>query len=314
MKNIKCNLCNSDDCREIMKSIDRFYNIKDIVFSIVECKNCGLVYINPQPDPEELKKHYPFEYGPYNSDFKLLKYGPFTGFLKKFVTKLKNRGKNKTQQKKEDMSEDTFLDIGCGSGAHLEKMRKNHPHWQLYGLDNSEFACQSARSKGFEVFCGDTLELSLPKNFFDHIYMGQVIEHVENPMSVIKKVSSLLKEGGTFTLITPNIDSIAAKIFRNFWFALEVPRHLYLFSNKTLSKMLQKNGFEVKSIIYDKEPKTAVRSLSYIFYNRSVDINPVFWHAFWYLLNPVSVLLALFGKTSIMTVQAQKQPDPNSSI
>ncbi len=136
--------------------------------------------------------------------------------------------------------------------------------------------------------------------------MGQVIEHVSDPKKTIKKINAIMKKGGALTLATPNIDSFAAKLFKSYWFALEVPRHLFLFSGKTLSKILKDEGFEVLNIEYDKEPKTTIRSLDYLLGGRSVNINPISWHTLWFVLKPFSIFLSFFGKTSIMTVKARK--------
>jgi len=307
MKNIKCNLCGANDFKLLVSSGDRFYKINNPVFSIVKCNVCGLVYINPQPDQEELKKHYPESYGPYQDNFELLKYGPVLGFIKSKLNRFKITARQKNSHKNSlDKEKKTFLDFGCGSGTYLEKMKKLHPGWELYGLDNSELACRNTEAKGFKVFCGDILDINMPEGFFDEVYLGQVIEHTSDPRKTAIKLSKIMKKGGTLTIITPNVESFAAKLFGRFWFALEVPRHLFLFSAKTLSKLLKESGFAVESIIYDHEPKTAIRSLSYLFWGKSVGISPIFWHTLWYLLKPASSLLALFGKTSIMTIKAKK--------
>jgi 2-polyprenyl-3-methyl-5-hydroxy-6-metoxy-1,4-benzoquinol methylase len=307
MKKINCNLCGADDYKLLLKSGDRFYKIKEPVFNVVKCNVCGLVYINPEPEPEELAKHYPMEYGPHQNNFELLKYGHFMKFVKNKFNRFEKKAKeNDSEKNKQSNEKKTFLDFGCGNGAHLEKMRRMHPNWDLYGLDNSELACKNVAEKGFKVFCGDILNIETAENFFDEVYLGQVIEHVYNPKEVVKKISNIMKKGGNLTMITPNIDSLAARIFGSSWFALEIPRHLFLFSAKTISRLLSENGFEVENITYDKEPKTAIRSLSYIFFGRSVAISPIFWHILWYIMNPISRILSFFGKTSIILVKAKK--------
>jgi 2-polyprenyl-3-methyl-5-hydroxy-6-metoxy-1,4-benzoquinol methylase len=306
MKNIKCNLCGGDDYHLLISSGDRFYKIRYPIFHIVECNICGLVYINPQPSTEELKKHYPKDYGPHQNNFILLKYNKFLSFLKKKYNSFKKNNKNKSLPQITDFSTKNFLDFGCGSGAYLEKMKRLHPNWNLYGLDNSELACQNTKEKGFRVFCGDLLGVELPSNFFDEVYMGQVIEHVNDPRKTIRKLNSIMKVDGLLTMGTPNIDSLAAKTFKSYWFALEVPRHLYLFSRKTLSGILEEEGFRVAIVKYDREPKTAIRSIDYFLGGNSVNINPILWHSLWYILSPFSIFLSIFGKTSIMTVTSRK--------
>lgn len=305
MININCNLCGENNYSILILSADKFYGMEMPVFSVVKCRNCGLVYINPQPTNEELRKHYPENYGPYQDNFSLLKYNKFFLFLKNKYNSFKKQSEKKEIEKL-DLSKKTFLDFGCGSGVYLEKIRRLHPRWELYGLDNNEFACKNTKEKGFNVFCGDLLEVNINNDFFDEVYMGQVIEHVFDPRKVVKKLSLIMKKGGNLTLATPNIDSITAKLFGSFWFALEVPRHLFLFSPKTLSKILEDEGFKVMDIQFDKEPKTAIRSINYLLNKKFVNINPILWHTLWVILKPISTFLSFFGKTSIMVVRATK--------
>lgn len=310
MEKIKCNLCNDDDITLVTRGRDRLYKIDKKLFDIVKCNSCGLVYMNPQPNQEELKKYYPSDYGPYKNDGGILRYGPILGYIKNKINHIKSVLKNSKEKKEDNSKTDesvlSFLDFGSGSGAHLEKMKRLHPRWDLYGLDNNEFACANTKEKGFNVYCGDILNIDLPLDFFDRVYMGQVVEHLNDPKTTLKKVNSIMKSGGEFTLATPNVDSFAARLFGKYWFALDVPRHLFLFSPKTLSKMLRDTGFEVVSITYDKDPKNIIRSILYVFNMNVLSINPLLWHIFWYILIPISTFLSFGGKTSAMTIQAKK--------
>ena len=71
-----------------------------------------------------------------------------------------------------------------------------------------------------------------------------VIEHLENPQNELKILYKLLKRGGILIVGTPNVSSIAAKIFQGN-FRLFGPGHLCLFTPKNLNDILQSNGFEV---------------------------------------------------------------------
>lgn len=312
MKKIKCNLCESSDYSLFARGQDRLYKIDKTLFNIVRCNSCGLVYMNPQPNQEELKKYYPSDYGPYKNNNELLKYGPILGYIKNKFNCIKLLlKKSKKSEIESNISKDestlSFLDFGSGSGAYLEKMRRLHPKWDLYGLDNNEFACANTKEKGFEVYCGDILDVNLPQGFFEKVYMGQVVEHLNDPKTTLQKVNSIMKSGGELILATPNVDSLAARVFGKYWFALDTPRHLFLFSPKTLSRLLQDTGFEVVDITFDREPKNIIRSILYLLNMNVVGINPILWHTFWYVLLPFSTILSLFGKTSIMTIRTKKK-------
>jgi len=283
------------------------------LFEIQKCLNCGLVYIHPQPSVEELKNYYPSDYGPYQNDANPLKYGPLSRVIKDWYGRV-SRSKNASSNGKKKVTKEIFvekgkyhfMDFGCGSGMYLEKMRRLHPDWHLSGFDNSETACMQTRTKGFDVQSGDFITSDFPSNRFDQIMMSHVVEHLNDPRMVLAKLNDLLKPGGTLILSTPNFDSWSEKVFGTYWFALETPRHLFLFDKKTLSRLLQETGFVVESIEYSNDVRVAIKSLNYLFDRTDMRINFIVWHVLWSAFKPIGNVLALFGKTSIMTLQARK--------
>ena len=309
----KCYLCGSNFSKFLFYGKDRLHKIDKKLFEIRKCLNCGLVYLYPQPGAEELKKYYPPDYGPYQNNDSPLKYGPISRAIKNFFNHIwrpralsLNKKENPAAENKAEKEGCYFMDFGCGSGLYLEKMRRMHPNWHLYGFDNSETACENTRAKGFEVRCGDFMSIDYPKNNFDIIYMGHVVEHLNDPRAVLAKINGLLKLEGELMIITPNFDSLSEKVFGTYWFAMETPRHLFLFDKRTLALLLKETGFVVESVEYSNDVRVAIKSLNYLFDRKDMRINFVVWHLLWFIFKPISNLLVLFGKTSIMTIRAKK--------
>jgi len=92
------------------------------------------------------------------------------------------------------------------------------------------------------------------------------LEHVNNPSEVLLRISSLLKNGGSFILNTPNFDSFNAKLFKEKWYHLDCPRHLYIYTPRTIISLFEKSGLSVEKVIYDKTSKGVLGSLQYYFY------------------------------------------------
>jgi SAM-dependent methyltransferase len=144
------------------------------------------------------------------------------------------------------------LDLGCSSGGFLASLRS--PSWQLFGIEMSESVAETARQKcGAEVFVGDILNAPFPPNSFDAITCFHVFEHLYQPREVLAKISEWLKPGGVFFAMMPNIDSAGARIFRSYWYALELPRHLYHFSPKSLRCLAHSVGLEEVSMSLGRE-------------------------------------------------------------
>jgi predicted SAM-dependent methyltransferase len=79
--------------------------------------------------------------------------------------------------------------------------------------------------------------------------MWDVLEHLKDPISEIKTIHGLLKPGGIFTVMTPNIKSLIARVTSTRWILYQSPHiHLLYFSEKTIRLLLEGNGFEILKI------------------------------------------------------------------
>ena len=324
MKEINCILCHSDNYQKLFNSKDRLLKVDDAEFQVVKCRECGMVYINPQPSPEEIVKYYPSNYAPYLSKgsfkpskiLRMIEVSKF--FLLENFPKLSYRIKKikrhlfksdthveKNVSPSSDVDEISCLDFGCGSGRHMERLREKHPRWKISGLDNSSIACNTASEKGFEVYCGSVDQVNLPKESFDRVYMNSVIEHLHDPRLALQKVNFTLKHGGKLRVMTPNISSIGARLFRQYWHALDTPRHLYLFNQTTLKYMLEETGFKVNNLEYKKGMSVEIKSVLAMMGRKDRRMNPLIWK----LLLPIGNVLEKFDQASTMIISAEKIKD-----
>ena len=321
MKEINCIICGSGSYLKLFRSKDRLLKVNNEQFQVVKCKECGMVYLNPQPTPEEITEYYPADYSPYISqqvfkDSQLLR---LTGKAKQIVLnnypqlseKLKrikrSASRNQNQSKQgfvpsSDSDELLCLDFGCGNGRHMENLQKEHPRWEISGLDNSPIACEAASAKGFKVYCGDASQVDLPKCSFDRVYMNSVIEHLHDPRRALQVINSTLKMGGNLKVMTPNISSFGARLFRQYWHALDTPRHLYLFDQTTLNTILDETGFEIQSLDYKKGMSVEIKSFYHLMKRFDRRMNPIIWQ----LSVPIGDLLARFGQASTIIANAKK--------
>jgi 2-polyprenyl-3-methyl-5-hydroxy-6-metoxy-1,4-benzoquinol methylase len=195
---------------------------------------CGLVFINPRPDKSEISRYYPADYFRCYEEIR----GEYDVIQEKKIkiTAVKKPGR--------------ILDIGCGRGEFLAKMQAKG--CEAYGVQLSAVAASYAREKlGLKnIYNQDLLTASLPEGSFDMVTLWHVIEHLTDPSATLKKIHGLLKDDGTLIVNCPNFNSGLRRIFREKWYQLDAPRHLYQFTPRTLRSMLKNSGFEVKSINY----------------------------------------------------------------
>jgi 2-polyprenyl-3-methyl-5-hydroxy-6-metoxy-1,4-benzoquinol methylase len=133
------------------------------------------------------------------------------------------------------------LDIGCGSGRFLRALRQTG--WEVAGLELNDDTATAARTVHgliVETELGAFADIS-----FDLITITHVLEHIRDPHQMLVSCARLLKPGGVIAVAVPNIDSWQARWTRGNWFHLDLPRHLWHFSETSLSSALNELGFEL---------------------------------------------------------------------
>jgi len=257
-----CELCGGTDFSTLLTAKDRLHGIEG-EFHVVKCEDCGLVFVNPRPDQEEIKRFYPSEYGPHaqrpgpshahrlsplrrriyslfydypprdgrNRVVSRTLFLPFKWVAGRNVIPFRGSGK--------------ILDIGAGSGSFLASMKALG--WDPYGVDISSEAVERARSLGLTMFHGEVGDVPFPEAFFDVITLRAVLEHVHHPVNSLREVYRILKAQGVVYIVVPNIASLNFRIFGRFWYALEAPRHLYAYSPRVMRRLAKKAGFKILS-------------------------------------------------------------------
>ncbi len=138
-----------------------------------------------------------------------------------------------------------ILDVGCGLGSLLSAVSNE---WDKYGIELSRKAAEYA-SKHCNTHVGTLIDCPYEDNQFDCITMYHVIEHVQDPISNIKKIKALLKNKGTFIIGTPDFDSGCARRFGKNYRHLG-PGHIRLFSNDSMHRFLRDFGFKICKVEY----------------------------------------------------------------
>jgi SAM-dependent methyltransferase len=144
------------------------------------------------------------------------------------------------------------LDIGCSAGGFLEIMSRSS--WAVSGIEMSEAMAQrAAKRSGANIFVGDVLAAPFERESFDAVTCFHVLEHMYRPRHVLARIYKWLKPGGVLYLMVPNIDSAGARIFGSSWSGLELPRHLYHFSPRSLRVLIGSTGFDEVSLTTQRE-------------------------------------------------------------
>jgi 2-polyprenyl-3-methyl-5-hydroxy-6-metoxy-1,4-benzoquinol methylase len=96
-----------------------------------------------------------------------------------------------------------------------------------------------------DVDQGDVLSAPLGEGAYDVVTLWHVLEHIDRPDLALARIHTALTAEGLIVIATPNTRSLACRIGREFWYHLDAPRHLRLFNENNLVKLLEQTGFEV---------------------------------------------------------------------
>jgi len=233
LKYVSCNLCGIDDA-EILFSVQGF--------NIVRCRRCGLSYINPRLDTKNLRELYSLSY--FKSvDSTIYGYDDYIGDWEAITETFRRRW---DIMRPFLPKAGAMLDVGCAGGFLMKVAKENG--WTAMGLDISEDMANYGRTHfGHDITVGKLPETNFKKESFDLVTTWDAIEHSTDPLGDIQSMSRLLKPGGILSIITPDSDSLHAKLFGKKWVEYLRPReHTYFLSFGTLRTMLDRTGLDIK--------------------------------------------------------------------
>jgi ubiquinone/menaquinone biosynthesis C-methylase UbiE len=150
-----------------------------------------------------------------------------------------------------------ILEVGCGDGQTGWALKKSGKTKEVVGIELVEGPAKRAEKRLDKVIQGDVEEITLPfhPEYFDYIIMGDVIEHLIDPWSTLKKMSQFLSREGCLIASIPNIGHWRVLkdliLFDQWEYQKEGildKGHLRFFTKKSMVEMMREAGFEVESI------------------------------------------------------------------
>lgn len=239
MKEINsCLICGSDHIEHFITCKD--YTVSQKEFEIKRCIDCGFRFTSPRPEDKDLGEYYKAESYISHSDTK-----------KGLVNTLYHWVRSYTLIKKlqivmhySKLKQGSILDYGAGTGAFLETCKKNK--WNALGIEPDEGARKVMEEK-FNISSYASLnELTSKESLskFDVVTAWHVLEHVPNLKETIENIKRVIKTKAILIVAVPNLTSYDAKLYKNYWAAYDVPRHLWHFSPADIKRLLNDCGFK----------------------------------------------------------------------
>ncbi|MDX1990920.1 MAG: class I SAM-dependent methyltransferase [bacterium] len=278
-------------------------------FTMVQCSQCSIFYLNPRPTTDMLPIIYPADgYICYNFSEK-------SSSLVARARERRNFNKVKPVLKyvQGDLKDLRVLDIGAGDGTLLRILQSGGiPAENLTGVDIDTQAVEGLRRQGFNGVQARAEDMDFPQGSFDLVTISHVIEHVADPRRVMELAFRALKPGGVFWLETPNIAGWDWNLFKKgTWGGYHFPRHWTLFTPRTISRMLTESGFEVAEVSTLSATFVWVWSINHVLQERGAKGAANFFRLdnflalgfFWIF----DMLPSMLGKSSNMRAVARKK-------
>jgi len=159
-----------------------------------------------------------------------------------------------------------ILDLGCGTGAMLARLK---PFGRVYGLDNSQLAVRLCQKRGLKNVSRHNMEqapLPFSNKQFDVVLALDVIEHIRYPEKVICEVRRILKQNGFFIITVP-----AYKFLWSYWDV--ILGHSTRYNKKSILALLRPNGFHPLFVSYFHTlifiPSILIRLVKQTIYNKT---------------------------------------------
>ena len=225
-----CNICGSSEQTVLYQEHEAQ------IHQIVKCMQCDLMYaypvhgnnINNYDVKEQSAEQYTWETPQIqHAKIKAKDYEDIASYLDTYFP-----------------MQGRILEVGSSTGIFLDYMQKKG--WDVVGVEPNGSAVNFAKQMfGIETYQATLESAPIPNDSIEAAVLLHVIEHLDDPASAIKDVFRLLKPGGIFVAETPTYDSFAFKLLGRRERSLNCNGHIFFFTKKTLSELMERHGFRV---------------------------------------------------------------------
>jgi len=285
LEQIACPLCGEGSATTLFEQRDFALGVPGR-YALVRCPGCGLLYQNPRIRMDQLDLAYPANYPPHSKDpdisrvarrlgpagrrvlaqrlgYRHLDPGalPLAGRLRSAFG-----GRRIVKAFVPWVGQGRLLDVGCAMGRFMGLMQS--VGWTVSGIEIDPEAAARARQVTPNVFHGDPMDASFAPGSFDLVTAFHVLEHLPDPVGVLRRMLGWLAPGGIAVVEVPNVSGVGGRVFGRYWSGLEMPRHLVQFTPETMELLAERAGGRVvaaahktKAALSDPQPALRARRL-----------------------------------------------------
>ena len=251
---VACNLCGGSDVRVIYPAAERLTDdlVEEFKSSsdeplrdrLVACRACGLQYVSPRLRPDLIMAGY--------------QEGTDERFVSQAAARERTFGRCLDILEEHAATRGRLLDVGTAAGSFLHIAAQRG--WDVQGCEPNRWLCEWGRKRyGLDIREGTIFDQRYPDGSFDVVTLWDVLEHTPDPLGLLQECGRVLKVGGLLVVNYPDIGSWVARLMGRRWvFLLSV--HLYYFTRQTMTRLLDRAGFDVAAM----RPHIQLLELDYV--------------------------------------------------
>lgn len=251
-----CPICNSPVFLKFSVPCDYRKPNNSPDYQVHWCPQCDYGMVENRPSKEEIPGFYVLDdYYTHqeNSDQDSLEKISFIDRLRIHLSYRLDRGEELSPEEVKPwlaVERPKICEIGCGNGQNLPKFQV--AGYEVFGVEPDSAARKVAQEITPNIFAGTAEELpeEIAQEKYDVVLMSHVLEHCLDINSAVANVRRILKDGGIYIVEIPNCNALGFKTYEGNWPWSDIPRHLNFFSRSSLTKILEKHDFTVKSAKY----------------------------------------------------------------
>jgi SAM-dependent methyltransferase len=273
---------------------DGFLGVVPGEFRYSLCRSCGLFGQVPRPDRKALMGYYPKRgYYSFHPDRK----GALSRIFWKFYNAL-SLGKDRAPL----VRGGNLLDVGCGDGEYLSKISGKMNGYGVEPMGVPDKSKPHIRTCYLE-------EAKFPRGFFDVVLMSHSLEHMNDPVESLIEVRRIIKTGGKLVISLPTTSSFGFAVFKGKWFHTDAPRHIFIYNERNLSRLLEGLGFSIREIHKEGSPIGLVGSIYYALAGKSANLKKYskVLSLISLLFFPASWIANIFGAGDTLTLIAERK-------
>jgi len=193
---------------------------------LVRCSHCGFIYASPPPSDDVLSLYEDLEDPEYvaGASYRIFQ-------MRQLL-----------EQVCGPQRPGTLLDVGAGMGLLVEAAQELGI--EATGVEPSRYLAQQGRDRGLDVLEGILPHPSLGGRQFDMVTCADVIEHVTDPVGLLRQLGTVTRPGGTIVVTTPDVESVAARAMGSRWWHYRVA-HVCFFPTSAMEEAVQRAGLRI---------------------------------------------------------------------